>query len=153
MSSGATVGYSACSSGSTPVGRSQGLQILDEVGDFLRREPQSEEAVVVVDDGLEVRESAVVVVAPLGMTPEPAQRRGAIAECGRSIGLEVVDADLGGQVQIESRLGEQGRDVAVGAPGLAVEQDVAACRTRPVETPGGRHWRRQGKLILEEAGE
>src|SRR4051794_38541170 len=56
---------------STSIGRSQGLQILDEVGDFLRREPQSEEAVVVVDDGLEVREPAVVVVAPLGMTPEP----------------------------------------------------------------------------------
>ncbi len=85
-------------------GRSQGLQVLDEIGDFLRRKPQSEEAVVVVDDGLEVREPAVVVVAPLGMGPEPSQRRRAIAERGRPIGLEVVDADLGGQVQVRIRV-------------------------------------------------
>ena len=69
---------------------------------------------------------AIVIEAALLVRPEPFQRRRAIAFVRRTVGLEVVDADLGGFVRIPARLGEQRRHVAGGALRFAVEECFAA---------------------------
>lgn len=50
--------------------------------------------VVVLDDRRKVCESTVVIEPALGVRHESAERRGAVTVIGRSIRLEIVDADL-----------------------------------------------------------
>src|SRR3954449_1711369 len=92
--------------------RLQSAQVVDEVRALPRGQVQSERAVVVRDHGLQAGEAAVVVEAALGVRAQALERAGAVHVRGRPVGLEVVDADVARGVQVEPRLGEQGRHVA-----------------------------------------
>src|SRR5215510_422911 len=95
--------------------RSDRLEVLDEISLLRRGQVQVEGLVVVLHHGEQVREASVVVEAALLMRPETGQRTGSVHVRGRSVGLEVVDADLTSGVHVESGLGEEWWHVARGA--------------------------------------
>src|SRR5215216_2192954 len=78
---------------------------------------------------------AVMVEAPLLMGPQAVQRGRPVPFIRRAIGLEIVDADLVGRMQIPARLGPDGLDVAGGAPRLAAEEDIPTGRRFWIEAP------------------
>ena len=81
-----------------------------------------------VDYIVEGTEAAVVIEAALLMGEQSGERCGSIDLVGRAVGLEAVDAYVGGRVRIPAGLGIQRRDVAAGALGFAVEERLAAAR-------------------------
>src|SRR3954452_2508273 len=87
-----------------PAPRSQALEVLHEVGRLPGRQAERHAGLIVVDDGAEGREAAVVVVATLRALPEPAQWRRPVHARRAPFGLEGVDADLPGRVQVPARL-------------------------------------------------
>src|SRR5882724_5075313 len=130
----------------------QRLQELDEIGLLLGAELQMEMVVVVIDHLAQGGEAAVVVEAALGVGPEPLQGGGAVVIVGGAAGLEVVDPDLLGGVQVPPGLGVERGHVAVGAAGLA-ENLLAALSGGGIEAAGGRRRRRDGELIEVEGRE
>src|SRR5690349_16916743 len=104
---------------------SQRFEVFREVALFALAESQREVPVVVLDHRSKRREAAIVVVAALAVSPQPAQRRRAVAPVGAAIGLEIVDTDLGAGVHVPSGLGEEWRHVAPPAGGLAGEDLLA----------------------------
>src|SRR6266540_6098170 len=74
----------------------QGLQILYEVALLPRGKPQPEKPVVMIHHVEQRGEAAVVKEPALLVRPEPLQRRGPVMFIGRTVRLEIVDADLGG---------------------------------------------------------
>src|SRR5262249_24963738 len=94
---------------------SERLQIFDQVVLLLRGQAQLEEVVVVIPDSGERRKAAIVIEAALLMRPNSLERRRAVAPVGCPIGLEVVDPDLGGRVEVPARLAEERGHVASSA--------------------------------------
>src|SRR5579884_3143595 len=68
-----------------------------------------------------------------------------------AIGLEAVDANFGGSVQIPTRVAPERLHVAVVALGFAAKQLVATGGSGRIETAGGRIRRRKGELIELES--
>ena len=89
-----------------------------------------ERLVVVLDDGAQVGEAAVMVEAALLPREQTRERRRAVPLIGRSRGLEVVDADFLGGVHVPAGLGEERRDVTRRAARRAVEDRLAGSRAR-----------------------
>src|SRR5215510_3150172 len=125
----------------------QGLQIFNELTLLFRAQLELEVAVVVVDDGVEGGKPTVVVEAAFLAREQPSQWRGSILFVGRSIGLEIVDADLGRAVHRPSGLGEERRNVTRRTLGLAFEQRPSQLRRQRVETTGRRRGRGNGQLV------
>ena len=95
-----------------------------------------------VDDGVHIRKSSIVVEAAFQVSGERANGRGAIAHIRAAVGLEAVNANIGCRVQIPSRLGPERLDVTVIASGFTAEEFVATGGRRFVETHCG-IWRGQ----------
>ncbi|MCI0366576.1 MAG: hypothetical protein L0219_22155 [Phycisphaerales bacterium] len=90
-------------------------QVLDQVALLLLGQAQLEEAIVVIDDVVQGGEAAIVVEAAfveLVGVEEGTQGSGDVAVARSAIGLEVVDADFVGGVDVVAGLAEQRRDVA-----------------------------------------
>ena len=68
---------------------------------------------------------------------ETLQRTRSVPVIRSTIGLEVVDADLGARVQVPPRLGEQRLAMARPALARAVEDLVTACSGAAIELPAG----------------
>src|SRR6185312_14234995 len=83
---------------------SEGLQVLDEVAHLAGREIELQRRLVVIDDVGEGGEAAIVIETARRMRPQPFERRGAVALIGGTIGLVVVDADLGAGMHVPARL-------------------------------------------------
>src|SRR6266704_1400051 len=104
-----------------PAERSQRLEELHQVGLLRARQAQLERRVVVVDHGIQRRESAVVEEAALRAREQAAQRGGPVAFVGRSERLELIDPDLRAGVHVPTGLSVERRNVALCAVGLAGE--------------------------------
>src|SRR5262249_54453790 len=109
-----------------PTHASYPFQVLDQVALLRAAETEIEMLVVVVDDVAQRGETTIVIEAALLVRPQASKRRGAVHVGRRAIGLEGVDADLRGRMQVVPRLGEQRRDVAARALGRSVEERLAA---------------------------
>ena len=73
---------------------SDGFQVFNECCLVLCTQAQSEEAVVVLDYIVQRRETAVVVKPALLVSPEPLQRGSPVTLIGRTVCLEVINADF-----------------------------------------------------------
>jgi hypothetical protein len=128
--------------------RSKRLQELGEVALCPSPEPEPEGPIVVVDDLTQGAKSSVVVETTLGMRPQTLERRRPVSSLRRAVGLEAVDPDLLGRVQVPARLGLERRHVTTGATCLAVEQFLAARRRVGIEA-SFRGWRRRDRQLIE----
>ena len=100
--------------------------------------------VVVIDDIPKCGEAAVMVEATLVdfiHAPQRAQRSGTVTIIGRAFGLEVVNADLFGRVQIPTRFSEKCGYVAVGAARFIFENSFALLCSSAIEAPRRRRRR------------
>lgn len=131
----------------------QGLEIFDTIASLLVGQPQGEVLVVMVDHSVEGREAPVVVEATFLMCEEPFNRRRPVALVGRTIGLKIVDSNLGRRVHVPTRLREQRGDVTRRARPRTIEHELAARRRRAIETSLGGNRRRDRQLIEVECGE
>src|SRR5947209_924989 len=102
------------------------FQVLDQVALLRVAETEIEMLVVVVDDVDQRSETTIMVEAALLVRPQPSERRGAVHMGRRAIGLEGIDPDLRGRMQVVPRLSEQRRDVAGRTFGRSVEENLAA---------------------------
>ena len=73
----------------------EGLEVFDQVGDLTLEQSEPEKAIVVFDHIAQPGEATVVVEASFLVRPETSQWRCTIALIGGTVGLEVVDTDLG----------------------------------------------------------
>src|SRR5689334_17291344 len=103
--------------------------------------------VVMIDDGSQRREPAVVIEAALRVGPEPAQRCGTVSLIGRARSLELVDADLRAGVHVPAGLGEERRHVTTAALGSAVEQGFTVFGSGTVVAAARRRGYRQRELV------
>ena len=110
-------------------------------------QPQAKKAVIMGDHVQQGGKPAVMVKTPFLMGPQAVQRGCPVPLIGRAMGLKIIDADLVGRVQIPTRLGPDGLDVAGGAPRLAAEEGLATGRRLRIEAPRRRRGRREGQLI------
>ena len=88
-----------------------------------------------------------MVEASFEVSEEVANGRRPVTLVRGAIGLEIVDADFRGGVQIPTRVSPEWLDVAVVASGLAAEQRVAATCCRGIEATGRRLRRRNCELV------
>src|SRR5688572_4756908 len=97
------------------------------------------------DHGCKRRETPVMIETALGVRPKPTQRGSAVPSVRRTIGLEIVDADLSRRMEIPTGLSEQRRNVANCTLAIAVENVRTSCSTRSVKTSVRcfRSWDRQ----------
>ena len=79
-----------------------------------------------LDHIAECHEAPVVVEATFLMGEEPLERRRPVALVGRTIGLKIVDSNLGRRVHVPTRFGEQRGDVTRRAFPRTIEQELAA---------------------------
>src|SRR3954452_5997038 len=98
------------------------LQVLHEVLLLARRQPELEAVVVVLNDGGERREAAVMVEAALRLRHDAPQRCRPVTQRRRPARLEVVDADLVSRMEIPAGIAEPGRHVAACTARLSSEQ-------------------------------
>ena len=100
------------------------------------------------DDGFERGEAPVVIEATFRVGPESFERTGSIALVRRSLGLEVVDANLLRRMHVPSGLREERRHMTCAAPPGAVEDFVTAARCDRIEKMRGRRRRRKRELSI-----
>src|SRR5581483_4286203 len=86
---------------------------------------QAKSAVVVVHDGIERGEAAIVIEPAPGVGPEAPQGRRAIAAIRRPVGLEVINANLGAGVHVPARLRVRRGEMAASALLLSVDAWLA----------------------------
>src|SRR5690242_17689029 len=122
-------------------------QILNQVALFRGGQAERHARVVVIDDVVQRGEAAVVIKAAFEMCEEIPNRRSAVASVGCAVGLEVVNANFRGGMQIPAGIGPERLDVAVVALGLATEQSVAAGGRRGIEAAGRRLRRWNCQLV------
>src|SRR5215469_1860428 len=100
-------------------------QILDKVILLSASQAQVHTRVVVIDDRIQISETAVVIETTFEMCGERADGRRAVTQIGSAFSLKAIDADVGGQMKIPSRLSPERLGVTVVASGLAAEQLVS----------------------------
>src|SRR5688500_9405057 len=103
---------------------------------------QLEKAVVVIDDFAIGRKTSVVIEAAFRARPQALQWGGAIVTVGRSVGLEIVDADFLSFMHRPAGLSEDRRHVATCTIGFAGEHDRTTFCADAIETARGRRGRR-----------
>src|SRR5262249_40090537 len=113
-------------------------EVLNQVTFLDRREIQIETGVVVVDDRRQRWKTTIVVEPSLHMREQRANRRCAIAEIRRAVGLKRVNAHLIRLVEVPAGIGPQRFDVTVVASRLAAEQFVSSSGRGLIETAGRR---------------
>src|SRR5690349_6989416 len=111
----------------------QGLQVLDQISFFACTQTQVLAGVVVVDNIQQGGKAAVVIETAFGMCPQAVQRSGAITVIRRAAGLKIVNADIGGQMHVPSRLSHQRLDMATAALAFAIEYCFAARSSRGIK--------------------
>src|SRR5437899_9348821 len=94
-----------------------------------------------VDYGIQIREASVVIEAACEVRRKGPYGGSAIAHVRSTVGLEAVNANVRGSVQIPSRLGPERFCVTVVTASLATKQFVAASGSGLIERHGG-IWRR-----------
>src|SRR5687768_15140715 len=92
-------------------------------------------------------EATIMIEAPGLMGPQPAQRCGAVAAIGGTVGLEIVDADLGALVRIPTRFGVQRWYMALRTVGLAAKERFSTLGGCPVKAAIRWCRRRDGELV------
>src|SRR5215472_17756739 len=116
---------------------SDSLQILHQVVLLIAAEIQFELRVVVVHYVGQRGETAVVVEAAFLVRPQARERRSAVLVGRRTVGLERVDADFVGRMQVLPRFCEERRDVASCALRRAIEDGAASFEGSFVVRSGG----------------
>src|SRR4051812_43612770 len=101
-------------------------QILDQILLFLVSKVQAETRIVVVDDLVQVLESAIVEEASLLMREEASQGCRTIATVRGALCLERINADLLASVHIPARLGPEWFHVTAVAASFPPEDFVPA---------------------------
>jgi hypothetical protein len=104
---------------------SDALQVLDQILLVCVAEVQLEVSIVVVHHVQQGGEAAIMEEPALLMRPQPRQRRRAVHVGRRAVGLERVDAELAGGMQIVPWFGEERRDVTGRALPWAVKDRLA----------------------------
>src|SRR5437764_12656753 len=94
-------------------------QILNQIMSLAGRQSEMEACAVVVDDGSESGEAAIVEEAALRVRKDRADRRRPIPRVRRSIRLKRVDPDLGRRVPVPARSGPAWHERTVAAADLA----------------------------------
>src|SRR6202011_3496511 len=97
--------------------------------------------------------AAIMIEAAPGMCPQAIQRRGAIAAVRRAAGLKIVNANVGRQMHVPSRLRHQRLHMAAAALSFTIEGRLAACGCRAIKAACRRCRRRERKLIEMERRE
>jgi hypothetical protein len=129
---------------------SEGFQVLDEIL-LLQLEPEC--ALVVVDNFVQVLKLAVMIKTALGMGEQTPQGCRAIAPIGRTIRLEIIDADLLGRVHAPTWFGEERRHMAGGAFAGTIEHLLPTLSRLGIEASLLRLRRGHGELVEVESGE
>ena len=88
-------------------------QVLNQVTFLAVGEPEVHALVVMVDYGIQISEAPVVIEAAREMGRERTNRRGPIAVVRPAIGLEAIDANVAGLMQIPPGFGPQWLRVTV----------------------------------------
>src|SRR5215469_900998 len=108
-------------------------QILDKVILFSTGQAQVHACVVVIDDRIQISETAVVIETTFEVCGKRADGRSAITHIGSATGLKAVDADVAGLMKIPSRLRPERFDMTVVASSLAAEQLISTRSRNLVE--------------------
>lgn len=92
--------------------------------------------------------AAIVIEAAFRVCPEARQRRGPVSMVRGTIGLERIDTDFFGRVEVPPRFRPQRLDMAGATLGLAAEERIATCGSRRIKTAC--RWARGGNGELIE---